>query len=124
MTSVHEYRGQQVEDELNSYAERAGVPPETEGYLTAAGDMIADILHVVAARTGLPPADVLRACRFGISHFAANHGVDLQDHIEGDIGHESHIEITVQVAGEVWTSTSNDAHLDSADIPVIPRAML
>lgn len=120
MNTLHQYRARQVEAELEAYAEKAGVTPKTEGYLTAGGDMIADILHVIAARTGLPPADVLRACRSGISHFAANHGVSLKDHIAGDIGHESHVEIVVHVAGDAWTTSSSDAHLDDSAIPILP----
>lgn len=123
MTDVHEYRAQFVEAEMISYGEKVDVRPDTEGYITVAGDMIADILHVVAARTGLPPADVLRAARFGISHFAATKDVTLEEHIEGDIGPDSQIEIEVKVGGEVWTSKTWDTHLEDPSIEApIPAA--
>ena len=72
MTLINVANADDVEAAMLVFAERAGLAVHTDGALTMASDMLANILHWVAVKQDREEA--LEAVRKGVSHFVSERG--------------------------------------------------
>lgn len=104
--TVHLKRSAHVAGFIEDYANRVGLDLVNDGVETVVGDLIADLLHVVASQVPGEKAAPLDVAKSGIMHFVAAHSLTPEAYEMGGIGPDTNVSIKVSSGTEVWSSYS------------------